>query len=102
MTENEAKSLKVAIVGGGRGLGRTALIQLERLKELEEYQAIGTIEEFKALKEKGVAKEPIKIKTDEKILYMCPSCKKIFVEAYDTVQRGYVPKFCEMCGQAIK
>lgn len=71
-------------------------------KENEKYHEIGTIEELQALKEKNETKEPIKIKTDEKILYMCPSCRKIFIEAYDTVQRGYIPKFCEMCGQDIK
>ena len=81
----------------------TALdMAVEAIKENQQYKAIGTIEEFKALKEKNEPKEPIKTKTDEKILYMCPSCRKIFIEAYDTVQRGYIPKFCEMCGQDIK
>lgn len=70
--------------------------------EVSKYRAIGTIEDFKALKEKNETKEPIKIKTDEKILYMCPSCRKVFIEAYDTVHRGHIPKYCEMCGQNIK
>ena len=51
--------------------------------------------------EKQVAKKPIMQSTDEKKIYKCPCCNKIFVEAYDTVQRGYIPMYCEMCGQAI-
>ena len=51
--------------------------------------------------EKQVPEKPIEKKTDEKILYICPCCGKVFIEAYDTFQRGYIPKFCEVCGQAI-
>lgn len=54
MTENESKYGKVVIVGGGRNAGRTMQAQVEllaRIDELEAYRAIGTIEEFKALKE---------------------------------------------------
>ena len=51
--------------------------------------------------EKQVAKKPIMQSTDEKKIYKCPCCNKIFFEAYDTVQRGYIPKYCEMCGQSI-
>ena len=55
---------------------------------------------FKAL-EKQIAKKTILQITDEKSLYKCPCCNRVFVEAYDNVQRGYIPKFCEMCGQSI-
>ena len=51
--------------------------------------------------EKQIPKKPIIQKTDEKSLYKCPCCTKIFVEAYENTQRGYIPKFCEMCGQSI-
>ena len=46
MTENESKIGKVAIVGGGRGSGKTMKIQLDLLKELEAYRALGTVEEI--------------------------------------------------------
>ena len=51
--------------------------------------------------EKQIPKKPIIQKTDEKSLYKCPCCTKIFFEAYENTQRGYIPKFCEMCGQSI-
>lgn len=68
------------------------------LKELEQYRAIGTIEEFKALKEKSVAKKPIR-----NDLCTCPSCgtfnevigKRRNTVAFDTV-------YCWHCGQAIE
>lgn len=56
---------------------------------------------IKAL-EKQIAKKPIIKETDEKKLYKCPCCDKVFVEAYDTVQRGFIPSYCNMCGQAIE
>ena len=51
MTENEAKGLKIAVIGGGRNAGRTLKAHIDLLEELEQYRAIGTIDEFKALKE---------------------------------------------------
>lgn len=46
MTENESKFGNVAIVGGGRGSGKTMKIQLDLLKELEAYRALGTVEDI--------------------------------------------------------
>lgn len=55
---------------------------------------------IKAL-EKQIPKKTILQRSDEKSLYKCPCCDSIFVEAYENMQRGYIPKFCEMCGQSI-
>lgn len=55
---------------------------------------------IKAL-EKQVPKKTILQRSNEKSLYKCPCCDSIFVEAYENMQRGYIPKFCEMCGQSI-
>lgn len=55
-----------------------------------------------ALCGKQIAKKPNIKETDEKKLYRCPCCDKVFVEAYDTVQRGFIPSYCNMCGQAIE
>ena len=69
--------------------------------ELEEYRAIGTVEEFKALKEKSVAKKPdyegdgcwdghVVIDT-----WMCPNCEKHYEVDYDDYD------YCPNCGQHI-
>lgn len=71
---------------------------IEVYEKLMQYETIGTVEEFKALKEKSVAKKPIRI--DE---CTCPSCgthneiikKRRNTVAFDTV-------YCWHCGQAIE
>lgn len=66
------------------------------LEELEQYRAIGTIEEFKTLKEKSVGKKPIikgLMAIDDR-RYYCPKCnKRLYKEHFDV---GY----CN-CGQSI-
>ena len=65
------------------------------IEELTEYRAIGTVEELKALKEKSVAKKPIR-KSDINGKYeevTCPNCGR-FVDDYTN------KKYCD-CGQAI-
>ena len=67
------------------------------INDLGEYQAIGTAEEFKTLKEKSVAKKPIKINIPntswcrKQERYECPSCHKYlnFREL----------SYCCVCGQ---
>ena len=45
MTESEAKRPNIAIIGGGRNVGKSLFIQTTLLEELESYRAIGTVEE---------------------------------------------------------
>lgn len=60
--------------------------------ELEQYRAIGTIEEFKELKEKNVAKKPIEL--DQWGEYWeCSTCGKYAVD-----NLGCRYKFCPNCG----
>ena len=69
------------------------------MSALEQYRAIGTIEEFKTLKEKSVAKKvvvehiPKTSWTKEISHYLCPSCRSIF-------SFGGKP-YCSKCGQKI-
>lgn len=77
------------------------LLQLQHdywyLNEMcKEYSAIGTIDEFKALKEKSVAKKPLFSTVNRDTAYHCGSCKK-FVGFYDT--RKY--EYCHNCGTKI-
>lgn len=63
-------------------------------EELKQYRELGTIEEFKALKEKSVAKKPIRKPnldwTNEEVT--CPSCNR-------NVSK-YRNKYCD-CGQKL-
>ena len=68
-------------------------------EEIQQYRAIGTIEEFKALKEKAEPKKvlyehiPKTSFTKEVSHYLCPSCRSIF-------SFGGKP-YCSNCGQKI-
>lgn len=57
------------------------------VEELEQYRAIGTVEEFKTLKEKNVAKKVAYQGEHEK----CPTCGSFHVFG----------KHCTECGQAV-
>ena len=68
-------------------------IKINALYEVQKYRAIGTIEEFKALKEKS---EPKKIKYEEYCGFsdpVCPECKRD-IDSED--------KYCRWCGQTLK
>lgn len=69
---------------------------IEAYEELLKYRAIGTVEEFKALKEKNEPKKPIE-ETDNYgyIEYYCPNCEAHLF--FDEEQ-----KFCNECGQALE
>lgn len=92
MTDNEARIGKVVIAGGGRNAGRIFKAQLDLLEELESYKAIGTVEEFKSLKEKNEPKKPIVDKSEHEEWTRCPSCKA------HTIGRTIC---CARCGQKL-
>ena len=60
---------------------------IQALEEIQQYRAIGTIEEFKALKEKATQKKVAYQGEHEK----CPACGSFHVFG----------KHCTECGQAI-
>lgn len=110
MTESEAKEMLEAYMECDRQKNEVVYEKQchEDCDNCELCYAQGTVGEHKeavnmAIKalEKQIPKKTILQRSDEKSLYKCPCCDRIFVEAYDNVQRGYIPKFCEMCGQAI-
>lgn len=69
---------------------------IQALSEIQQYRAIGTIEELQALKEKSEPKKPLFSTIHGDSAYHCSSCKK-FVGFYDT--RIY--EYCHNCGQKI-
>ena len=73
-------------------------IAIQSLQKVQQFESIGTIEEFKSLKEKSVAKKPIR--SD---LCTCPSCgthNEIIKKRRNTVTFDTV--YCWYCGQAIE
>ena len=120
MTENEAKRPKIAVIGGGRNAGRTLKAHIDLLEELEQYRAIGTVEELQNMKDhllmvKGMCKDYYEIGTIEdfkalkeksvgkKIVYVsnmwiktphCPNCDM------ELTMNMYQRKFCD-CGQKL-
>lgn len=61
---------------------------------LREYEAIGMVEEFKALKEKCVAKKPLKTVVG---CYKCPCCGATQMDTF--FFDGY--SYCHSCGTKI-
>ena len=103
MTENEAIIEEANEIAKGRMYATKALIECQ--KELESYRAIGTIEEFKALKEKNEPKKVIDIKKAEyaedieyfgadELFGNCPHCREM-------VNRTWNPCSCGDCGGLI-
>ena len=109
MTENEAiKNIQYRIYTAGSIVGNgnngTAYEDLEMaiqaLEEIQQYRAIGTIEEFKALKEKSVAKKPHSISIANDIgnsMVECPICHARSDYDVKSIKSGY----CWKCGQKL-
>ena len=99
MAENEAiKNIQYRIYTAGSIVGNgnngTAYEDLEMaiqaLEEIQQYRAIGTIEEFKALKEKNLVKKPIWYGH-----HFCPNCDSI------VYVNGGKDIYCPKCGQKL-
>ena len=102
MTENEAQKWLERFEWDDSEETSEALATIcEALQEYPKFKAIGTIDEFKALKEKSVAKNPdyegdgcwdghIVIDT-----WICPNCEKHYEVDYDDYD------YCPNCGQHI-
>ena len=68
---------------------------IKALEEVQQYRAIGTVEECRAAVEKQTARVVIdNIPTDDDVWYQCPACK-----ADLTHFRGF---YCQCCGQKLK
>ena len=103
MTEQQAiKRLKSEMEWESIELNREAFsMGIKALKEIQQYRAIGTVEELQALKEKSVAKKPIEQGTDDKTIYKC-SCGNVLMEKYsDGLICGFITDYCKVCGQKL-
>lgn len=76
---------------------QATLIAAQALKEVQQYRAIGTVEECREAVEKQTPKKPVKDKYHHNC---CPNCGWIV-----SGEGGYGEEFCphcENCGQAIQ
>ena len=102
MTENEAlEELKTFPTNCLDFKENQALqVAIQALEEVQAYRAIGTVEEFKALKEKNEPKKPYSDQNgllDAK-MWHCPVCKKEVISDWN---RDLANGYCHNCGQAI-
>lgn len=72
-------------------------VLLEHKDKLAPYVNIGTVEEFKALKDKSEPKKLDKKTSDDIEFYHCPHCSRLRGTSIVSV----LSKYCEDCGQAI-
>ena len=70
------------------------------LEEIQQYRAIGTVSEFRELKEKATEKKPSEIdeRAEESFYYLaflCPTCGNA------VIGQPYRPNNCKHCGQKL-
>ena len=94
MTENEAKLVIKRLVGisPSESIVRAVNMATDALEGIQQYRAIGTVEECQEAREKQIPKKPI-----HDGLYACPNCYTIMLQgAFEA--RG---KCCKECGQVL-
>lgn len=110
MKENEA----IRILGDTTlctPLGQAAFVGIEAIKKVQQYRAIGTVEECREARERQRGKKPIikskkktKIQTGDYVDVKCPCCEEDIFSCFhyppwNDSQKSH--KHCENCGQAI-
>lgn len=68
-------------------------VAIKCMEEIEQYRALGTVEELKEAREKQVAKKPIETEHFNCLNYECPICKGGLY---------HEQQYCDECGQALK
>lgn len=123
MTENEAIErmryrIDTATDIAGKGTDGKAFedmeIAIKALEEIQQYRAIGTVEECREARERQIPKKPVKYGDTRQGLdndgnsiswqedcYECPTCGSFIGYASDCKDEHYQDDFCRNCGQAI-
>lgn len=83
--QNENENVREAVWSG-----------IQALKEVEQYRALGTVEELKEAMEKQIAKKPIGRHTD----YKCSVCGRRVRSGKGSSSRQR-DNFCQRCGTKI-
>lgn len=101
MTEKEAREAtrlegNITITGIGRRVEKFLeglSVAHKALEEIQQYRALGTVEELKEARERQIAKKVIPTPEHDYYTFKCPVCDK----HYDWCLRS---RYCE-CGQKI-
>ena len=74
------------------------------LEEIQQYQAIGTVEECREAAERQTQKKCAIDSCPDHTHYKCPSCGQIELSIYKHgfPRLGRITKHCENCGQALQ
>ena len=76
---------------------------ISALKEIQQYRAIGTVEECREAMEKQKPKEPTVLKQQHSDFYNCPKCgRNLILKCGTDWFGGQHYKSCPNCGQAIQ
>ena len=112
MTENELiktpeeaiETIKKNMPTSGYQMLRESLnIAIAALKEIQQYRAIGTVEECREAADKQKQKKPKIHKDRFSNTYNCPKCSYVLIHRDETGWFcGQHYKFCPGCGQAIQ
>lgn len=78
-------------------------IAINALEEVQQYRAIGTVDECRAAVEKQTAKKP---KEYEDKFYGCPSCGNVLLQKWEKYNAKLMDKknglpYCLSCGQRL-
>lgn len=78
-------------------------VAVQALEEIQQYRAIGTLEECRAAVEKQTAKKVVSFEYHNgTINYGCPVCKwKIISKINDEWCAGTFNEYCDRCGQKL-
>lgn len=101
MMENEAigeLKANIEMPFGSDISNEASKIAIKALEEIQQYRAIGTVEECREARERQIAKKPIRVD-----MCTCPNCgtyNDIVKKRRNTVNQDIV--FCWYCGQAIE
>ena len=99
MTENEAKKHLELCKTSRMFIPNNGVLEvaIQALEKVQAFEAIGTIEDFKALKEKSVAKKAIVYGHNDAVgtdVGLCPVCNDRPLRACDN-------QYCPDCGQKL-
>lgn len=76
---------------------------IQALEEIQQYRAIGTVEECRQAEGKQIPKKPIRHAAWED--FKCPACGSTEIVQYDTEYREYDEdctfEYCSDCGQKL-
>lgn len=84
-------------------------------EQLEQYRAIGTVEQFRESTENQTPKKPVKYgttrqgldnsgnsKSKQEDCYECPTCESFLGYVSDCKDENYQDDYCRNCGQALE